>query len=79
MTQTLCTLWGGFIFIWATDAAFVHLRGIRVLDMTFCAQPATTDAGQADLVGIQKLCMEACDQATLTDAAFCPLRGIRVL
>ena len=62
-----------------TDAAFVHLRGIRVLDMTDCSQPAITDAGLAHLVGIQKLSIAGCSQATLTDAAFAPLRGIRVL
>jgi hypothetical protein len=62
-----------------TDAAFVHLRGIRVLVMTLCLQPTITDAGLARLVGIQKLSIDGCDQATLTDAAFAPLRGIRVL
>ena len=62
-----------------TDAAFVHLRGIRVLDMCDCDQPTITDAGLAHLVGIQKLSIWCCDQATLTDAAFAPLHGIRVL
>ena len=62
-----------------TDAAFLYLRGIRVLDMTDCDQPTITDAGLSHLVGIQKLCVGGCDQATLTDAAFAPLRGIRAL
>ena len=62
-----------------TNAAFVHLRSICVLDMTSCDQPTITDAGLAHLVGIQKLCIYGCTQATLTDAAFAPLRGIRVL
>ena len=38
-----------------TDAAFVHLRGIRVLDMSLCSQSTITDAGLAHLGGIQKL------------------------
>ena len=62
-----------------TDAALVHLRGIRVLDMSRCDQPTITDAGLAHLVSIQKLSVAYCTQATLTDAAFAPLRGIRVL
>ena len=62
-----------------TDAAFVHLRGIHVLDVSYCDQPTITDAGLAHLVGIQKLSIWACRQAALTDAAFAPLRGIRVL
>ena len=62
-----------------TDAAFVHLRGIRVLDMSNCNQLTITDAGLAHLVGIQKLSIWCCAQDTLTDAAFAPLRGIRVL
>ena len=62
-----------------TDAAFVHLRGIRVLDMTLCNQLTITDAGLAHLVGIQKLSILFCWQDTLTDAAFAPLWGIRVL
>ena len=62
-----------------TDAAFEHLRGIRVLDMTLCSQHTITDAGLAHLVGIQKLSIAYCSQATLTGAALAPLRGIRVL
>ena len=62
-----------------TDAAFVRLRGIRVLNMTGCSQPTITDAGLAHLVGIQKLCIAGCSQATLTDIAFAPLQGIRAL
>ena len=62
-----------------TDAAFAHLRGIRVLEMSFCWQRDITDAGLAHLAGIQKLSIWRCRQATLTDAAFAPLRGIRVL
>ena len=62
-----------------TDAAFAHLRGIRVLNMQMCDQPTLTDAAFAHLVGIQKLSIFGCEQATLTDAAFTHLRGIRVL
>ena len=62
-----------------TDTALAHLRGIRVLDMTFCDQAAVTDAGLAHLVGIQKLSIAYCSQATLTDAALAPLKGIRTL
>ena len=44
-----------------TDAAFVHLRGLRALDMSLCNQPTLTDAGLAHLASIW-----SCRQATLT-------------
>ena len=62
-----------------TDAAFVHLRGIHTLDMSWCDQATITDAAFAHLVGIQSLNMQGCEQATITDAAFAHLRGIQKL
>jgi hypothetical protein len=53
-----------------TDAAFVHLRDIHTLNMTFCGQQIITDATFAHLAGIQRLSMWACCQPTITDAAF---------
>jgi hypothetical protein len=60
-----------------TGLAFAHLRGLHMLDMSFCFQPIT-DAAFAHLVGIQRLSIWGC-QATLTDAAFEHLRGIQLL
>jgi hypothetical protein len=62
-----------------TDAAFVHLRGIHTLDMSYCDQRAITDAAFAHLAGIQRLSIWGCRQATITDAAFAHLRGIQLL
>ncbi len=62
-----------------TDAAFVHLRGIRTLYMWYCDQPAITDATFVHLQGIHTLVIEGCSQATLTGAGFAPLQGIRAL
>ena len=62
-----------------TDAAFVHLRSIYTLDMTFFTQRAITDAAFAHLAGIQRLCIRGCNQPTITDAAFSHLRGIQLL
>ena len=62
-----------------TDAALEHLRGIRVLDMSFCDQPTITDAGLAHLVGIRVLDMSHCSQPTITDAGLAQLVGIQKL
>ena len=51
-----------------TDAAFAHLRGIRVLDMSCCSQPTITDAGLAHLVGITRLHMQGADEASVAAA-----------
>ena len=52
------------------DADFVHLRGLRSLDMSWCSQTTITDAAFAHLVGIYTLKMSWCSQATITDGAF---------
>jgi hypothetical protein len=62
-----------------TDAAFVHLRDIRILAMVGCSQLAITDAGLAHMAGIEELWMDDCSQCTLTDAAYAPLRGLCLL
>ena len=62
-----------------TDAAFVHLRGIHTLDMSYCNQETITDAAFVHLRGIHTLSMRFCIQETITDAAFVHLRGIKYL
>lgn len=62
-----------------SDAAFVHLRGIRHLRMRSCKQTSITNAAFSNLRGIERLDMEDCDQATITGNAFLQLRGIRHL
>ena len=62
-----------------TDAAFVHLRGVKMLDMSWCRQETITDAAFVHLHGIHALNMGGCQQATITDAAFVNLRNIRTL
>ena len=47
-----------------TDAAFVSLRGIHTLDMSFCSLGAITDAAFAHLAGILRLSIKGCDQAS---------------
>jgi hypothetical protein len=61
------------------DAAFVHLEGLRTLDMNGCDQPSITDAAFVHLRGIHTLNMGGCSQRTITDAAFAHLRGIHTL
>ena len=62
------------------DADFVHLRGIRTLNMSVCDQAGITDAAFAHLAGsIQTLNMSNCHQVGITDAAFAHLRGIQKL
>ena len=58
-----------------TDADFVHLRGIRTLNMCFCK--LVTDAGLAHLTGIHTLDMSYCK--LITDAGLAHLRGIHTL
>jgi hypothetical protein len=60
-----------------TDADFVHLRGIRALDMSYCTNAEITDAAFANLRGIHTLSMMNCNQ--FTDAAFVHLAGIHTL
>ena len=62
-----------------TDADFVHLRGVRELDIRRCDQETITDAAFAHLTGIHTLKMSGCSQTTITDAAFAHLAGIHTL
>jgi hypothetical protein len=59
------------------DADFVHLEGLRELNMAGCT--AVTDAAFAHLRGIRTLDMSFCRQCTITDAAFAHLVGIQRL
>ncbi len=61
------------------DADFVHLRGMKALDMRACRQRTITDAAFGHLAGIHTLDMTYCRQRTITDAAFAHLRGIHKL
>ncbi len=60
-----------------TDAAFVHLRGIQLLNMGGCRQ--FSDAAFVHLRGIHTLYMWYCDRPAISDAAFMHLRGIHTL
>ena len=60
-----------------TDLAFVHLRRIHALVMSFCHQETITDDPYVNLRGILSLNVTCCYQ--ITPAAFVPLRGIRIL
>jgi hypothetical protein len=62
-----------------TDAAFVHLRGIHSLDMSWRYRGGVTDAAFAHLAGIHTLSMSNWKRAELTDAAFAHLQGIHTL
>jgi hypothetical protein len=62
-----------------TDADFVHLAGIKALDMRYCINPGLTDAAFVHLRGLHTLWMYGCNQATITDAAFAHLRGLHTL
>ena len=62
-----------------TDADFVHLRGVRKVNMQGCSQATITDAAFAHLRGIHTLNMSGCNQAAITDAAFAHLQGIHSL
>ena len=59
------------------DADFVHLEGLRELNMEGCT--GVTDAAFAHLRGIHTLDMSFCSQKSITDAAFAHLRGIHTL
>jgi hypothetical protein len=59
------------------DADFVHLAGLRELNMAGCS--AVTDAAFAHLRGIHTLDMSYCNQPAITDAAFAHLVGIQRL
>ena len=62
-----------------SDADFVHLRGLRLLDMSGCGQRRIMDGAFAHLTGIHTLKMSWCQQATITDGAFAHLAGIHTL
>jgi hypothetical protein len=62
-----------------TDAAFVHLRGIHTLDISWCTQPTITDAAFVHLRGIHTLNIQGCNQSTITQKAVTHLVGIRDL
>ena len=62
-----------------TDADFVHLKGLRKLNMWGCDQPTITDAAFVHLQGIHTLEIAGCDQHTITDAAFMYFDGIHTL
>ena len=51
-----------------TDADFVHLRGVRELNMSRCKQDTITDAAFVHLGGIHTLEMIDCYQATISEA-----------
>ena len=57
------------------DADFVHLAGVKVLDMWDCT--GITDAGLAHLTGIHTLNMRYCDR--IADAGLAHLTGIHTL
>ena len=59
------------------DADFVHLEGLRELNMKRCT--GVTDAAFAHLRGIRTLDMSWCDQDAITDGAFAHLPGIHTL
>ena len=62
-----------------TDADFVHLAGIKALDMGYCTNPGLTDAAFVHLRGLHTLLMLNCHQASITDAAFAHLHGLHTL
>jgi hypothetical protein len=60
---------------WVTDADFVHLAGLRELNMAWCT--GVTDAALVHLRGIHELDMQGCAQ--VAGAGFVHLRGIHTL
>ena len=60
-----------------TDADFVHLAGIKALNMCYCRNPGLTDAAFVHLRGLHTLWMQGCTQ--LTDGAFAHLHGLHTL
>ena len=61
------------------DADFVHLAGIKALNMVGCCNPGLTDAAFVHLRGLHTLWMSGCNQASITDAAFVHLHGLHTL
>ena len=59
------------------DADFVHLEGLREVDMASCC--LVTDAAFVHLRGIHTLDMSDCGRSFITDAAFAHLSGIHTL
>ena len=51
-----------------TDAAFVHLRGIRTLVLDECSQATITGASFSSLAGIEALCLEGCSAEAVAAA-----------
>ena len=51
-----------------TDAAFVHLRGIRTLVIDGCTQVTITGATFSSLAGIEALCLYTCSEEVLAAA-----------
>ena len=62
-----------------TNADFVHMAGIKALDMRYCTNPGLTDAAFVHLRGLHTLWMWRCNQASITDAAFAHLHGLHTL
>ena len=60
-----------------TDAAFVHLRAIHMLNMISCIKATITDAAFVHLHGIHTLDMCYFSPAIVTNAAITHLGGIQ--
>lgn len=58
--------------------AFVHLAGVRTLDM-HGTQSSITDAAFVHLTGLRTLDMSGYTRRTITDAAFAHLTGLHTL
>ncbi|RYY32588.1 hypothetical protein EON62_05175, partial [archaeon] len=61
------------------DADFEHLKGVQMLDMSFCEQSTITDAAFVHLGGLTLLKMSGCKQASITNNAFAHLKSVRFL
>lgn len=59
------------------DADFVHVRGIKKLNIAECRQ--LTDAAFEHFEGLHTLILNGCNQRAITDAAFRHLKGIHTL
>lgn len=57
-----------------TNANFVHLGALRVLNLSGCTQPTLTDAAFQHLTSLESLNMQLCGEG-LTSHAFVPLGG----
>ena len=62
-----------------SDAAFVHLHGIKDLDLQCCDQATITDAAFVHLRRIEKLDIGHYNQGTITDAAIARFAEIGML